>query len=116
MDHDSVNGITIPTPKMAGTFPRFLDLPKEIRLLIWELTYPRNRVIQVISTRFYKEFENWQLDAKGSHWTISSTSPIALDVCKESRESIAVYWYKKFAVENQKGQRDVWWNPAIDII
>jgi hypothetical protein len=86
MDHDSVNGITIPTPKMAGTFPRFLDLPKEIRLLIWELTYPRNRVIQVISTRFYKEFENWQLDAKGSHWTISSTSSIALDVCKESRD------------------------------
>jgi hypothetical protein len=29
---------------------------------------------------------------------------------------MAVYWYKKFAVKNQKGQRDVWWNPAIDII
>ncbi|PMD64647.1 uncharacterized protein K444DRAFT_608350 [Hyaloscypha bicolor E] len=43
-------------------------------------------------------------------------TPSLLNVCKESRESMAVYWYKKFAVENQKGQRDVWWNPAIDII
>jgi hypothetical protein len=24
--------------------------------------------------------------------------------------------HKKFAVENQKGQRDVWWNPAINIM
>lgn len=72
---------------MAGTtFPRFLNLPAEIRCRIWEFTYPHERFIQIISTGFDYENKSWYLDHEGTHWTISGTSPVALRVCHESRE------------------------------
>jgi hypothetical protein len=68
----------------ATTFTRFLDLPKELRLIIWESTCPADRVIQIISTRKIPSL--WLLDEAGINWTISGTTPVALLVCQESRD------------------------------
>jgi hypothetical protein len=75
----------------ATTFTRFIDLPKELRVLIWKLTYPVDRIIQIISTRATPAL--WMIDEAGLNWTISGTTPVALLVCQESR-NIAKEKYK----------------------
>lgn len=72
------------------SFPRFLDLPGEVRHLIWEAAYPRERFVQIISTTPNRQNGNRTLDLDGTHWTVSSIYPAARSVCHESRERAKV--------------------------
>jgi hypothetical protein len=75
-----------PNSLIEQTFTRFLDLPREVRHITWNATFPGERFVQIISTTPNRPNGNRTLDLDSVHWTISSTYPAALSVCHESRE------------------------------
>jgi hypothetical protein len=124
-------------------FPRFPSLPKEIRLIIWELSLTP-QLISVTSQispfiphhapRFLyflggdPPFQNFTLDDNirpnepyytALSYPSSSTPPPLLSTCQESRAVALGKGYVSWKVANEHNVtevREMMWNPGIDVI
>lgn len=79
---------------LASTFSNFLELPPELRIQIWRMALPRQRLVTIVS----------EFDRKSWTWNVRvETQPVQLlYVCQESRaEALREYTQLKFS--NFKG-------------
>lgn len=110
---------------MASSFPRFLQLPAEIRRLIWKECLPKQRLFEIDSAGLMLEFNN---TCRGSDWATTQNwkPPIITRVCRESR---AVAWEtgwiergKYYDDEEDRYNdgfwcvRNQWFAPTTDIV
>ena len=70
----------------SNTFDKFIDLPCELRIRIWELSLPGPRIVEVRHFR-YNHYENTYC------FTSVCAPPIQLRICQESRNA-ALRHYK----------------------
>ncbi|RGP66001.1 hypothetical protein FSPOR_6827 [Fusarium sporotrichioides] len=87
-----------------------LDLPTELRLLVWKHTLPGPRIHKAV----YRRCCGRSTAAK-TH-IISPRPPKALGICKESRD-VALETFKKFALCQCAGVGELgYYNPQADIL
>lgn len=96
-------GLPTPSPTMTAapnvavpqTFPRFPDLPPELRIAIWELSLPRRvHTFPRPSKKF--DFENYIWGQEQFHGAKAEKRPAIAHVCSESRAvALASGWAKK---------------------
>ncbi|KAG9245798.1 hypothetical protein BJ878DRAFT_418380 [Calycina marina] len=92
--------------------PQFNDLPKELRLLIWEAALPDGRVHELHPCTTL--LENGKMMFRSNH----SKPPIILSVCRESRV-IALQHYQLMnydAPTGAKGIRKFYFSPRNDTL
>jgi hypothetical protein len=72
---------------MASSFPRFLQLPAEIRRLIWKECLPKQRVFEIDSAGMLFEEIAKKHTCRGTGWATMQNwkPPIITRVCRESR-------------------------------
>jgi hypothetical protein len=90
----AVPGVIMPVMHL---FPKF---PTEIQLKIWGYTFPNARVINI------------RYDSKDDAYTSSATPPVALFVCKQSRDEAKRFWKLTFGKTVNEGR--IWINFDID--
>jgi hypothetical protein len=76
-------------------FPRFLELPKEIRRMIWYAALPGPRIV-VIRERLLRKICRWSGANLEGIWS-KGTAPSLLFVCRESREIASKFYVESFS-------------------
>jgi hypothetical protein len=56
------------------SFPQFGQLPKEVRLIIWEMALPRPRVVNVRMRSLKKTYLQWKRETEGGNETMENAS------------------------------------------
>lgn len=101
------------TNKFSRRFLKFMDLPVEIRLLIWEYALPDGRVHELHPC--VKLLENGKMMFRSNH----STPPTLLSVCRESR-MVALEHYELMTYVARsalsKGVRKFYFSPKKDTL
>jgi hypothetical protein len=99
--------------KFTKRFTKFMDLPTEIRLLIWKAALPDGRVHELHPC--VKLLENGKMMFRSNH----STPPILLSVCRESRmvalENYQLMTYVALSALS-KGVRKFYFSPERDTL
>lgn len=99
--------------KFSRRFHKFMDLPVEIRLLIWEAALPDGRVHELHPC--VKLLENGKMMFRSNH----STPPTLLSVCRESRMvTLEHYELMTYVARSalSKGVRKFYFNPVRDTL
>ncbi|KAF8854626.1 hypothetical protein BDZ45DRAFT_747323 [Acephala macrosclerotiorum] len=103
-------------------FPKFEDLPKELRLMVWEIHMQHPRIVELqskVRTTNYRDPVNHE---PFQHWVrVSSPSrqpPAILHVCKETRlEALKHYSLTNFETrDDPKLEQVVYYNLKVDIV
>jgi hypothetical protein len=101
------------TNKLSKRFHKFMDLPIEIRLLIWEAALPDRRVHELHPC--VKLLENGKMMFRSNH----STPPTLLSVCQESRMvTLEHYQLMTYVARSalSKGVRKFYFSPERDTL
>jgi hypothetical protein len=101
------------TNKFSKRFLKFMDLPVEIRLLIWEFALPDGRVHELHPC--VKLLENGKMMFRSNH----STPPTLLSVCHESRMVTMEHYELMTYVARSalsKGVRKFYFSPEKDTL
>lgn len=101
------------TNKFSQRFHKFMDLPVEIRLLIWEAALPEGRVHELHPC--VKLLENGKMMFRSNH----STPPTLLSVCRESRMvTLEHYELMTYVARSalSKGVRKFYFSPERDTL
>lgn len=123
-----------PSTKEQRQFSFFPALPAEIRLIIWEYTWPEARVIEAAihadftgdevteltylrpasSLATFLRTDVWDRDLDIETPLEACPSPLALEVCRESREHALKHY--KFVKHSILPKGSFYFNPLRDVI
>ncbi|KAH6889959.1 hypothetical protein B0T10DRAFT_404043 [Thelonectria olida] len=95
-----------------GTSFPLMDLPLELRMLVWEHALPDRRVLRIA------ELPTGEIYGAGATFFCSAAPPVLLHICRESRE-FALTHFKPFfekIFESKKMSRPIYFRPKLDIL
>ncbi|KAI9644721.1 hypothetical protein NHQ30_006747 [Ciborinia camelliae] len=87
---------------VSNAFPRFSELPLELRVLIWELAAFQKRILELNYCIVDEKFANF------------GPPPAILHTSKESREVALRFYNMSFGTDKQPA--DIYFNPVCDTI
>lgn len=94
----------VPEPAHQEGFPRFMDLPVEIRLLIWHFASTGGRVVEL-------QWSRWEMGFNNS----AAPRPAAvLHACRESREAALKVFRPYFGMRGQR--KPIYVDPVNDVL
>lgn len=102
-------------------FSRFPDLPTEIRLKIWPLTFPSSRVIEIRTADYPSNISYLPIPSRPGNtvsdinWVTKTRPPAALSVCRETRAEALRVYSVRFELLAAGGEV-IYINPDIDIL
>jgi hypothetical protein len=132
---EPLNALVI-APSAPQTFPLFNELPPELRVKIWCLTFPRGtgptgrRRIDLNALIYDKSSDDDSEDESDGDDTSDHTmdsvqfwnrpkAPITLSICRESRQEALRHYRLLFDFSgrpNMPHSRPIYYNPKLDII
>ncbi|KAI1506716.1 hypothetical protein F5X99DRAFT_365283 [Biscogniauxia marginata] len=125
---DNENGGAVTDPMSYPSFPKFSDLPLELRLAIWDCTRPR-RILEITTYLMSREesMRGGRLSGQGAHITRPLRVPAAAQSCSEARykllgsKDLPQDCYRVLSLERESGplyltiSPELWGFIGIDI-
>ncbi|KAH8670412.1 hypothetical protein BGZ60DRAFT_407385 [Tricladium varicosporioides] len=102
-------------PREVPTFPRFRDLPAELRHVIWELVLPGPRIVRLeaIQLKSLRSEVGFIIEQYG--WKSQSIVP-HMEICREARDIASKHYTYAFAPNITSKPPGIWFDFRIDTL